>query len=182
MFERFTTQSRHAIQLALSEARVLGARRIGAEHLLLGLAHGRSGPAAEALKAAGLDAPALRKLTAAHPDADPLDADALAVLGIDLDHVRRAAEGAFGPGALDRPAGPRSGRTTTARMTTEAKEAMTCALRLAQSRRDGSLAPGHLLIGIIDQGNNEALRLLSAADVDPAALRADALRRMTAAA
>jgi ATP-dependent Clp protease ATP-binding subunit ClpA len=182
MFERFTTQARQAVHLALSEARVLRARRIGAEHLLLGLAHGRPGPAADALKAAGLNATALRKLAVAHPDIEPLDADALAVLGIDLDEVRRAAEAAFGPGALDRPARPRSGRTTRARMTPEAKEAMGCALRLAQSRHDSSLTPGHLLIGIIDQGDNEALGLLAAADVDLAAMRADALRRMTAAA
>ena len=182
MFERFTTQARHAVQLALSETRVLGARRIGAEHLLLGLAHGRTGAAADALKAAGLDAAALRKLAATHPDTEPLDADALAVLGIDLDEVRRAAEAAFGPGALDRPARARSGRTTTARLTPEAKEAMTCALRLAQSRHDANLTPGHLLIGIIDQGDNEALRLLAAADVNLAALRADALSRMAAAA
>jgi ATP-dependent Clp protease ATP-binding subunit ClpA len=185
MFERFTTQSRQAVQLALSEARVLGARRIGAEHLLLGLAHGRPGPAADALRAAGLNAAAVRKLAVTHPDTEPLDADALAVLGIDLDEVRRAAEAAFGPGALDRPARPRSvrsGRPTTARMTPEAKEVMGCALRLAQSRHDGSLTPGHLLIGIIDQGDNEALRLLAAARVDLAALRADALRRMSAAA
>ena len=182
MFERFTTQSRHAIHLALSEARVLGERRIGAEHLLLGLAHGRSGPAADALKAAGLDAAAIRKLATAHPEKEPLDADALAVLGIDLDEVRRAAEAAFGPGALDRPARPGSGRTTRARMTPEAKEAMASALRVAQSRHDSMLSPGHLLIGIIDQSDNQALHLLAAADVDPAALRADAVRRMAAAA
>ena len=182
MFERFTTQSRHAVQLALSEARVLGARRIDAEHLLLGLAHGRPGPAADALKAAGLNAAALRKLAIAHPDTEPLDPDALAVLGIDLDEVRRAAEAAFGPGALDRPARPGPGRPTTARLTPEAKDAMARALRLAQNRHDSSLTPGHLLIGIIDQGDNEALRLLAAADVNLAALRADALRRMTAAA
>src|SRR5258706_5833646 len=133
MFERFTTQSRHAVQLALSEAGVLGARRIGAEHLLLGLAHGRPGPAADALKAAGLNAAALRKLAIGHPDTEPLDPDALAVLGIDLDEVRRAAEAAFRPGALDRPARPRPGAPRTARLTPEAKDAMASALRLAQS-------------------------------------------------
>src|SRR5260370_35166094 len=115
-------------------------------------------------------------LAADHPDTEPHEADALAVLGIDLDELRRAGEAAFGTGALDRPARLRSGRTTTARMTPEAKETMACALRLVQSRHDSSLSPGHLLIGIIDQGNNEALGLLAAADADLAALRADTLR------
>ncbi len=67
-------------------------------------------------------------------------------------------------------------------MTAEAKESMACALRLAQAQHDGYLSAGHLLAGIIDQGDNGALRLLSAADVDAVALRADVLRRMAAAA
>jgi ATP-dependent Clp protease ATP-binding subunit ClpA len=181
MFERFTTEARQAVQLALSEARAAGASRIGAEHLLLGLAHARSGAAADALAAAGLSASKLRELAAGQPEQAPLDADALALLGIDLDEVRRAAEAAFGPGALDRPARP-SPRATRARMTMQAKESMARALRIVQERRDSSLAGGHLLAGIIDQGDNGALRLLSAADVDPVALRADVLRRMASAA
>lgn len=182
MFERFAAQTRQAVHLALSEARVLGARRIGTEHLLLGLAHARSGPAADAMKAVGLDAGTLRRLSAARSETDPLDADSLAVLGIDLDQVRRAAEAAFGPGALERSARPEAARTTRARMTPAAKQAMACALRVAQSRHDGGITTGHLLIGIIDQGDNQALGVLAAAGVDPAALRADTLRRMAAAA
>jgi ATP-dependent Clp protease ATP-binding subunit ClpA len=181
MFERFTTEARHAVQLALSEARAAGASRIGAEHLLLGLAHARSGAAAQALAAAGVSASKLRELAAGQPEAAPLDADALALLGIDLDEVRRAAEAAFGPGALDRPARAPA-RATRARMTAQAKESMAGALRIAQERGDHSLAGGHLLAGIIDQGDNGALRLLSAAGVDPVALRADVLRRMAKAA
>jgi|SRR5215467_10787615 len=181
MFERFTTEARQAIQLALSEARAAGASRIGAEHLLLGLAHARSGAAAEALSAAGVSASKLRKLAAGPLEPATLDADALALLGIDLDEVRRAAEAAFGPGALDRPA-RQSARATRARMTGQAKEAIAGALRIVQERGDRSLAGGHLLAAIIDQGDNGALRLLSAADVDPVALRADILRRMAAAA
>jgi ATP-dependent Clp protease ATP-binding subunit ClpA len=180
MFERFTAQARQAVHLALSEARVRGDSRIDAGHLLLGLAHGRSGPAADALRAAGLDAGKLRPLTAARPELAPLDADALAVLGIDLDQVRRAAEAAFGPGALDRPArspGPRTMRFT---MTQDAKDAIACGLRVAQGRHDRELNAGHLLAGLIDQGDNEAVRLLAAAEVDPAALRADVLRRLAA--
>lgn len=181
MFERFSTQARQAVQLALSEARATGASRIGAEHLLLGLAHARSGAAAEALTAAGISRSKLRALIAGQQQPAPLDADALALLGIDLDEVRRAAEAAFGPGALDRPAGSPA-RTTRARMTAAAKESIACALRLAHDRHDGQLSAGHLLAGILDQGDNEALRLLPAAGVDAVALRADVLRRMAAAA
>ncbi|HEX7994656.1 MAG TPA: Clp protease N-terminal domain-containing protein [Streptosporangiaceae bacterium] len=182
MFERFTTDARQAVHLALSEARVLRARRIGTEHLLLGLAHSRSGPAAEALRAAGLDAPTLRKLTVTRSGAAPLDADSLAVLGIDLDEVRRAAEAAFGPGALDRPARSSGSRTSRARMTPEAKEAISLGLRVAKSRHDYAVTAGHLLAGLIDQGDNEAVRVITAADVDPAVLRADVVNRLSKAA
>jgi ATP-dependent Clp protease ATP-binding subunit ClpA len=182
MFERFTTQARQAVHLALSEARVLGASRIGTEHLLLGLAHGRSGAAADALRAAGVDATRLRTLTVAQPDSAPLDADSLAVLGIDLDEVRRAAEAAFGPGALDRPARSPGSPTTRFRMTQDAKDAIASGLRVAQGRHDHEVTSGHLLAGLIDQGDNEALRLLAAAGVDPAALRADVISRLAAAA
>jgi ATP-dependent Clp protease ATP-binding subunit ClpA len=150
--------------------------------LLLGLAHGRSGAAADALRAAGLDAAKLRKLTVTQLGSAPLDADSLAVLGIDLDEVRRAAEAAFGPGALDRPARSAGSRTTRARMTPDAKEAISLGLRVAQSGHDRAFTAGHLLAGLIDQGDNEAVQLLAAAGVDPAALRADVMRRMAAAA
>lgn len=194
MFERFTTQARQVVQAGLTEARAAGAKRIGADHLLIAMAATRSGAARDALIAAGLDAPRLRVLAAPGPggrpeigrenagrdDARQLDPDALATLGIDLDQVRRAAEAAFGPGALDRPAG--GGHATAARLTSEAKGALGRALRLAQARGDRMITAAHLLGGLIDQGDNAALRLLAAAGADPAALRADLLRRLSAAA
>jgi ATP-dependent Clp protease ATP-binding subunit ClpA len=67
-------------------------------------------------------------------------------------------------------------------MTQDAKNAMAAGLRVAHSRHDREITSGHLLAGLIDQGDNKALRLLAAADVDPAALRADVLRRMAEAA
>jgi ATP-dependent Clp protease ATP-binding subunit ClpA len=182
VFERFTTDARNAVQLAASEARVLGTNRIGSGQLLLALAHARSGAAADALRAAGLDAARLRALTAAPQESAPLDADALAVLGIDLDQVRRAAEAAFGPGALDRPARSPGSRAARFKMTQDAKDAIGCGLRVAQGRHDREFTSGHLLAGLIDQGDNEAVRLLAAAGVDPAALRADVMSRMAAAA
>ena len=186
MFERFTTQARQAIHLSMAEARAAGTNRIGCQHLLIGLAHARSGAAAEALSDAGLSAARLRELArrsaAGEPGVAPLDADALAVLGIDLDQVKRAAEAAFGPGALDRqPA--RAGRLAQrAGMTPHAKAALLTALRTARQSGDSSIAPGHLLLGMIDQRENSALSLIAEAGADPAALRAETLRRMAAAA
>lgn len=179
MFEHFAIQAREAMHAALSQARDLGASRIGCEHLLLGLAQARTGPAAEALAAAGLDFGRLRDLASAQAAADPLDAESLALVGIDLDQVRRAAEAAFGPGALDRP---QPTPVTRARMTGECKKALELGLRQAHRAHERAISSGHLLIGLIDQGDNAALRLITAADVGPAALRADTLRRLAAAA
>lgn len=181
MFERFTKQARQAIHSALGESRRAGAPRIGCEHMLIALAHGRSGPASAALAEAGLDVARLRALLPGG-SAAPLDADSLALIGIDLDQVRRAAESAFGPGALDRPSGGRSGGGSRARMGRDGKKAIELALRAAQERRDTELNCGHLLVGIIDQGDSKALEMLSTAGVDAGALRADVLRRMTDAA
>jgi ATP-dependent Clp protease ATP-binding subunit ClpA len=178
MFERFTKQARQAVHSALGESHRAGAPRIGCEHLLIGLAHGRPGPAGDALAEVGLDVARLRALLPGG-SAVPLDADSLALLGIDLDQVRRVAESAFGPGALDQPSGRRGAGGSRARMGADGKKALELALRVAQQRRDNELTCGHLLVGIIDQGDNRALRMLAAAQVDAAALRADVLRRMT---
>jgi len=182
MFEQFTAEARQAVHLARSEARVLEGSTIGCEHLLVGLAHGRTGPAADALKAAGLSPARLRAMAPSQQAAEPLDADSLALLGIDLDQVRRAAEASFGPGALDQPSRrPRRARLR-ARMTPEARKAIELALRNAQRTHAGAVSAGHILIGMLDQDDNGALRMLAAADVDVAALRADTLRRMASAA
>ena len=91
MFERFSQEARDAVVRADHEAADMGAGYIGCEHLLLGLL-AMPGPAAGALTAAGLDLAGLRaRLPGTAPGAaDPLDAEALAWLGIDLDAVRRA--------------------------------------------------------------------------------------------
>jgi ATP-dependent Clp protease ATP-binding subunit ClpA len=67
-------------------------------------------------------------------------------------------------------------------MTPEAKKAISLGLRVARARHDYAVTAGHLLAGLIDQGDNEALRVLQAADVDPAAMRADVMARLAKAA
>ena len=183
MFERFGQDARGALVHARHEAAGAGREQIGCEHLLLGLL-AEPGPAAAAMTAAGAELTALRAALprGGQPDADPLDADALASVGIDLDTVRRAADAAFGPGALDRTGPARARRPGRMRLTADAKKALERGLRAAARLRHRELSGGHLLIGIIDQGDNGALRLLADCGVDAAGLRADVLARLAAAA
>jgi len=186
MFERFSQDARRAVVRAQHEAIRAGHDHIGCEHLLIGLL-AEPGPAAEALTAAGLDLAELRASlpgeTSGSPD--PLDAEALASLGIDLDAVRRAADAAFGPGALDRGSRARRGRFRAIGRrpaSADLKKSLELALRATVGLRQSSISTGHLLIGIIDQGHNAALETLAGAGADAAMLRADVLRRITAAA
>jgi ATP-dependent Clp protease ATP-binding subunit ClpA len=186
MFERFHQDARQAVVLAREEAVRAGQSHIGCEHLLLGLLAG-PGVAAEALTAAGLQITSLRDLLPGGSAAGtgPLDAEALASLGIDLDAVRRATDAAFGQGALERVSAPRRDRlriTGGRGMTPDAKKSLELALRAAVSLHHNYISSGHVLIGILTQQPNTALAALSAAGIDPGALRADVLRRMSAAA
>jgi ATP-dependent Clp protease ATP-binding subunit ClpA len=183
MFERFGRDARRAVERAHAEAAAAGQGEIGCEHLLLGLL-AAPGPAAATMTAAGLELTALRSrlLPASGAEPDALDADALASVGIDLDQVRRAADATFGPGALDRARRARARRPGRMRLTADAKKALELALQAAIGLRHRELTGGHLLIGIIDQGHNGALDVLSASAADPAALRADVITRLAEAA
>lgn len=186
MFERFSAEARQTVVRAQAEARRMGHNYVGCEHLLLGLLDAGSGPGADALEAFGLRASAVRRLVAEETGLgdDPLDADALASLGIDLDAVRRATEASFGPGALER--GRRGGRGPS-RMgripfTPRAKKTLELALRAAVRMRHGSITGGHVLLGIIDQRSNAALLILRKSGVPADALRREVTARLTAAA
>ena len=181
MFEKFAHQARQAVAAALTEARDTGTSRIGCDHLLIGLAQARSGPAADTLAAAGLDTERLRRLVTRQPDSDSLDAESLATVGIDLDAVRQAAESAFGPGALDRGHASRRRRSGRVGLTPDAKKAVELATRATRAGRHRSISSGHLLLGILDQGDNAAVTMLAGAQVRPSDLRADLTRRMASA-
>jgi len=185
MFERFHQDARQAVVLAQEEARRLRHGFIGCEHLLLGLAAYGTGAAADALAAAGVQVSDLRVLVTSEVaeggDAgDPLDADALASLGIDLDAVRRTTEAAFGPGALDRS----RGRFVRGHIpfTRRAKKSLELALREAQRLKHDHISAGHVLLGILREGDNAAVRVLATAGVDAGPLRDDVVRRLMAAA
>ena len=184
MFEKFHPDARQAIVRSKEEALQLGQPEIGTEHLLVALMTGR-GMACDALTAAGVDAADLRARLqhGSASAAPPLDADALASLGIDLDAVRRATDAAFGPGSLDRvPARRRRSGRSSPRMAQSHKQAIELALRSAVRLDHRHISSGHLLLGLLDQPASPAVSILTDAGVDIARLRDDVARRMIAAA
>jgi len=151
MFERFTGQARTVVVHAQEIAREQHSATIGTEHLLLALFAVPEGLAATIL--------ARLQVTRSQIQADlvhggPFDADALAMLGIDLDEVRRQADEAFGPGALERTRAARPGGWRSGHLPFEpaSKKALELALREAVHLGHGFLGTEHLLLGLLHDG------------------------------
>jgi ATP-dependent Clp protease ATP-binding subunit ClpA len=174
MFERFTEAARQTVVGAQAEARALNDRHIGTEHVLLSLAAGDD-VMAGVLREAGLDAKDLRaRITRINRSGgDVLDPDALRSIGIDLDAVREATEQSFGEGALDVPAGKldryRRGHIP---FTPKAKKALELSLRHAVRLKSKQIRSGHILLGLLHDGDFLSARLAAEAGVDIGELRA----------
>jgi ATP-dependent Clp protease ATP-binding subunit ClpA len=150
MFERFTPDARAAVVATQQQARTHGHNEILAQHLLLGV-----------LEVGGVGARVLRRLgvkpEAVVADVAALgrtDADALGSIGVDLDEVRRRAEAAFGPGALDHPHRRRRGLRSRLLgehipFAGEAKKALEDSLRAAQSLRHSYIGTEHIVLGLL---------------------------------
>jgi ATP-dependent Clp protease ATP-binding subunit ClpA len=177
MFERFTDSAREAVVQAQVEARGLGHRYIGTEHLLLGLL--TDSESARFLRLQGVDHDQVREaLTRIIPvPAGDLDAEALETIGIDLSAVREKVEATFGAGALDKPPG-RCGerrRLTSGHIpfTARAKKVLELSLREALRLHHKHIADGHILLGLLREGEGLAVRILVDAGVDLDSLRRD---------
>ena len=150
MFERFDTTSGAVVVQAREEARLLGATRLEAEHLLLALSRQGASETGRVLAAAGLDHEGLL---------DALDAEAMRSL---------EAVGVNGRavGLAERPLPsmpqPRWGAS--------AKAAIERALTIAKVRRDRRIRPTHLLLGVLRADEGTVPRALASAGVDPAEL------------
>jgi ATP-dependent Clp protease ATP-binding subunit ClpA len=177
MFERFTAGARQSVVQAQEIARDLGDTRITPAHLVVALASVED-PAAAALAAHG----ASREALLDRFDRDGLDANALAALGIDLDAVRRQADTVFGVGALDRA--DARGRRPAGHLpfTRDAKKTLEIALREAIRLGHKRIEAGHVLLAVIRLTDTDGHALLLRCGVDPAALAADVVERMGAAA
>ncbi len=164
MFERFTNRARDAVSGAADEARALGGETVGAEHLLLAMLADAGSIATKVLRGHGIERSAvLREVTTA----STRDADALRGIGIDLEEVRRRAEAAFGPGALDRPQARRAGRSGRRRSVggrlpfgDSARAVLEASLRAAEDLGVGYIGTEHLLLGIVADERSAATIIL----------------------
>jgi ATP-dependent Clp protease ATP-binding subunit ClpA len=199
MFERFTHAAREVVIRAQAEAKDLDQAPIGTQHVLLALVADEAGPVAVALRAKGIDEvyvrdEIIRRVGSTTRDLDPLpDADAedeaaLKAIGIDLEQVRRAIEENFGPGALRLPRDvePRrkgllrrfygSGHTP---FSPRSKKVLELSLREALRLKQNFIAPEHIMLGILRDGEGLAAQILAEKGVDFVKLRADLERSLT---
>ncbi|MEV4611165.1 Clp protease N-terminal domain-containing protein [Kitasatospora sp. NPDC049258] len=181
MLERFTASARQVVVRARAEAAELGHGHIGGEHLLLAVLADPADPAAAVLVEAGLDHETARAAVLRLVGGG-MDGPALATIGVDLDAVREAVEAVFGEGALDaqpeEPAARRRGwfRSGEARggrspFTAGARKTLELALREAVRLESGRIATGHLLLGLLREGEGLGAKVIADHGLDFTAVR-----------
>ncbi len=165
MLERFTRSARVAVVLAQEEARDLGAREIGPEHLLVGVLESAADGLAAVFEGYGLSADVVRaRLTGADDNAFDDDADALRAIGIDLHAVRDAVSGAFGSDAFDaafRASGRRRRRRGQLAMSRSAKKVLELALREALAHKSKEISAEHLILAILRGGDRYTIGFIT---------------------
>jgi len=193
MFERFTADARAVVVAAQEEARLLGHDYIGTEHVLAALLADPGGPIARALAGHSVDAEFVRgdivRRVGPHPPdlsaaaAEQEDAEALKAIGIDLDQVRKAIEANFGAGSLRLPRDTAQkkrglfGRFYIAGghipFTNRNKKVLELSLREALRLDQKFIAPEHIMLGLLREGEGLAVQILKEKEVDLSKLRDD---------
>jgi ATP-dependent Clp protease ATP-binding subunit ClpA len=195
VFDRFTELAKRAIVASEDAALSLRHDFIGTGHLLLGLIS-TAGTAGEVLRQHGVELSRARDVTVRQLEAAGAPAtggqaarDALSMIGIDVYEIQRRADAIFGPGTFrfPRPA-----------FTPGAKTALELTLREATDLGHERIDTEDMLLGLLaetrtgtgTEGDSEgegepqtesegvALAILSAFDVNPAALRQSVLDRL----
>lgn len=147
MFERFAAAARTTVTEGVHEAERRGDRRIGTQHLLLGLLHD---PDSAAILGTGLED--------ARAAEEALDREALAAVGIDP-----------GPGPLAQIPG-RMGRLPFA---SGAKGVLSRSVGYAASEKSRTITGRHLVLALLDAPEPDpAASLLARLGVDPRTVRA----------
>lgn len=156
MFERFSDEARAAVLEAAEAAEATDSRRIGREHILVGLVAARE----PRLREAGFTTQSLTALLLARRNrgSEADDAAALAAFGIDLDAIRERVERNLGPGAWaagDPPArrpgllGRLLGGSDRPPFSAGARKTLELGLREALVDRSRQITTTHLLRGLL---------------------------------
>lgn len=185
-FERFARGARATVVLAQEEARELGAREIGSQHVLLGLLQAADADLSAVLTRYDLTADAVRARLAQPSPVDPFDedADALRAIGIDVAAVRDSVAATFGVDAFAqamRKSGRRRRRRGHIPFTRPAKKVLELGLREAVAHQDNEIRCEHLLLGILRGGDRPAIDVINE-HVYPAQLRAAVIALLDRAA
>jgi ATP-dependent Clp protease ATP-binding subunit ClpA len=162
-------------QAAQAEAIAFRHDFIGTEHVLLALL-GRDDETGRALRGLGLELAGVRddtrRIVGDGPAGDAtFDAEALGAIGIDLHAVRQRVEATFGEGALER-ASRRRGSCGGAAfgVAPHLKRALERA-RAGAERRGTPLGTAAVALGLAEQRDSVAARILDAHGVTPERLR-----------
>ena len=170
-----TTTSRRAERYLVAgadEARRLGHGYVGTEHVLLALTRNPEGSASRILDQLGVTNRDIANSSfLAGLWAPPIDRDALATLGIDLEAVRERLEESFGHGALEQ---------TRAEMLEPTHSAIRCVaprLEIALARAvayagQQPIGDEHILLGMLNVPDSLAARALAELGVSLEAVQA----------
>jgi len=165
MLERFTRNARAVVVGAQQSALQSSAAEVRPGHLLESLVSTDSVLAMRVL--AGLGAPGdqvrrvVRGLVGQYSDGlDADDAEALRLLGIDLDDVLNRIDRDLHDGQGPIPKGHK-------RFARQSKKVLELSLREAVRLGDGFIGTEHLLLGLLRTGDHTLLQTLAAFDLDP---------------
>lgn len=175
VYDRFTELAKRSLVASRDVADSLGTDFVGTEHLLLGLAQ-TAGTASEALRAQGIElartraavAAALRE-AGASSSAGRGATEALSTLGIDVAEIQQRAESTFGPGVFRYPRPAFSLRL---------KEVVARSLQQARELGGEHIDTEHLLLALLADGEDAAVRVLEQLGADIRALRQSVLDRL----
>jgi ATP-dependent Clp protease ATP-binding subunit ClpA len=146
VFERFANSTRDAVRYGVEEAQRRGDRRVGTDHLLLGVLRDSDSAAVVGIS-----------VDDARASADALDRKALVAIGIDI--------GDFRPSVA-----PRSGIRT--QFTAGARSALKRTLAHTAADKSRRITTTHLLLALAEREQPDAAAvLLSEMQVDTAELR-----------
>jgi ATP-dependent Clp protease ATP-binding subunit ClpA len=169
MFERFTRNARVVVIGAQEVAHRHGATEVRPAHLLESLASKDGTLAMQVLAGLGAPGDEVRRVVRGFGSQysgvlDAEDAEALRLLGIDLDDVIRRIDQDLNDGCGPIPKGRK-------RFSPESKKVLELSLREALRLGDTFIGTEHVLLGLIRTGDRTVLETLAAFDLDPADVR-----------